>query len=489
MRTICLYFQVHQPFRFRRYRFFDIGNDHYYYDDYTNESILQKVAQKCYLPANELMLKLIQKHKGRFKIAFSMSGIALEQFRLYAPEVLESFKELADTGKVEFLSETFAHSLSSLKGREEFERQVRAHDRLIKEHFGQEPKVFRNTELVYSDSIGAMVADMGFKAMLTEGAKHVLGWKSPNYLYCNAVNPKLKVLLKNYKLSDDIAFRFSNKGWHEYPLTAEKYVDWLNQIPAKEEVINLFMDYETFGEHQWKETGIFEFLEALPGNVLKKSGFTFSTPSEVAQNLQVVSAVSVPYPISWADEERDLTAWLGNEMQKEAFDKLYSLGEKVNASHDEMIRLDFDYLQVSDHFYYMSTKFFSDGAVHSYFNPYDSPYDAFINYMNVLSDFEIRVNAAVQSGSDDHVARLSKLIKEKDEQLAKMEKRLASKQKSPSKKAVSAELKETAEQVAASKKPAVPEKSAVAKKATTPKKSSTTKKTSSAKKRSTGKKI
>jgi alpha-amylase len=380
------------------------------------------------------MLELIKKHKGRFKVAFSLSGIAMDQFRLYAPEVLESFKKLAETGSVEFLSETYAHSLSSLKGRDEFERQVKAHDRLIKEHFGQEPTVFRNTELIYSDEIGAMVADMGFKAMLTEGAKHVLGWKSPNYLYCNSINPKLKLLLKNFKLSDDIAFRFSNKGWPEYPLTVEKYVSWLNQTPAKEEVINLFMDYETFGEHQWKETGIFDFLKALPAAVFKRSSFTFSTPSEVAKKLQVVSAVNVPHPISWADEERDLTAWLGNEMQHEAFNKLYSLGEKVNASGDDAIKQDYAYMQVSDHFYYMSTKFFSDGEVHSYFNPYDTPYEAFINYMNVLSDFEIRVNAAVDSKTDDDVARLSKIIREKDEQLGKLEKLIASKQKSPARK-------------------------------------------------------
>jgi len=452
MRTICLYFQVHQPFRFRRYRFFDIGNDHYYYDDYSNESILQKVAQKCYLPANELMLDLIRKHKGRFKIAYSMSGIAMEQFRLYAPEVLESFKKLADTGSVEFLSETYAHSLSSLKGRDEFERQVRVHDQMIKEHFGQEPTVFRNTELIYSDEIGAMVADMGFKAMLTEGAKHVLGWKSPNYLYCNAINPKLKLLLKNFKLSDDIAFRFSNQGWPEYPLTTDKYVDWLNQTPDNEEVINLFMDYETFGEHQWKETGIFDFLEALPNSVFKNSPFTFSTPSEVAKKLQVVSAVNVPNPISWADEERDLTAWLGNEMQNEAFNKLYSLGDRVAESGDEGIKQDYAYLQVSDHFYYMSTKFFSDGEVHSYFNPYDTPYDAFINYMNVLSDFEIRVNAAARSGMDDDVARLSKIIKEKNEQLEKLESRIAA-----SKKA------DTTKRTAAAKKPAATKRSSTAK--------------------------
>ena len=433
MRTICFYFQVHQPFRFRRYRFFDIGNDHYYYDDYSNESILNKVAQKCYLPANALMLDLIGKYKGRFKIAYSISGIALEQFRLYAPEVLDSFKGLAETGQVEFLSETYAHSLSSLKGREEFERQVNAHKALIKEHFGQVPTVFRNTELVYSDEIGATVADMGYKAMITEGAKHVLGWKSPNFLYCNAINPKLKLLLKNFKLSDDIAFRFSNKGWPEYPLTADKFVDWLNQIPENEEVVNLFMDYETFGEHQWAETGIFDFLKALPDSVFRNSPFTFSTPSEVAKKLQVVAAAHVPNPISWADEERDLTAWLGNEMQHEAFDKLYSLGEQVYATDDDAIRQDYAYLQVSDHFYYMSTKFFSDGEVHSYFNPYDTPYDAFINYMNVLSDFEIRVNAANQTHVDHDVARLSKIIREKDEQLEKLEKRLEAKQATPSK--------------------------------------------------------
>ncbi len=445
MRTICFYFQVHQPFRFKRYRFFDIGNDHYYYDDFSNESILQKVARKCYLPANELMLDLVKKHKGKFKIAYSISGIALEQFRLYAPEVLESFKRLAETGQVEFLSETYAHSLSSLKGQREFETQVNAHRELIKEHFGQEPSVFRNTELIYSDEIGAMVANMGFKAMLTEGAKHVLGWKSPNFLYCNAINPKLKLLLKNFKLSDDIAFRFSNKGWPEYPLTAEKFVSWLNQIPEKEEVVNLFMDYETFGEHQWEETGIFEFMRSLPDVVFRDSPFSFSTPSEVVKKLQVVSVASVPNPISWADEERDLTAWLGNELQNEAFDKLYTLEEKVYNSGDEAIKQDFAFLQVSDHFYYMSTKFFSDGEVHSYFNPYDTPYDAFINYMNVLSDFEIRVNATQSSQMDDDVARLSKIIKEKEEQIEKMEERLKkSKPASPKAKSTTPKAKTTA---------------------------------------------
>lgn len=461
MRTICLYFQIHQPFRFRRYRFFDIGNDHYYYDDYSNESILRKVADKCYLPANELMLELIHKHKGKFKVAFSISGVAIEQFKLYAPEVLDSFKKLAETGQVEFLAETYAHSLSSLIGKDEFIRQVRAHSALMVEHFGVEPKVFRNTELVYSDEIGSVVAQMGYKAMLTEGAKHVLGWKSPNFLYCNAINPKLKLLLKNFKLSDDIAFRFSNKGWPGYPLTTEKFVTWLNQIPANEEVVNLFMDYETFGEHQWKETGIFEFLKAFPGTVFKHSKFTFSTPSEVAQKLQVVAAASVPNPISWADEERDLTAWLGNEMQQEAFHKLYSLAEMVNDSGDREIQQDFTYLQVSDHFYYMSTKFFSDGEVHSYFNPYNTPYEAFINYMNILSDFEIRVNAALQVHVDNDIARLSKIIKEKDEHLERLEKQLAGKKvarkppverKKPGVKAAEAPKKPVVKKAAAPKK-------------------------------------
>ncbi len=420
-----MYFQVHQPFRFRRYRFFDIGNEHYYYDDFTNESILRKVAEKSYLPANRRLLKMIRKHGTKFKVAFSVSGIAVEQFRMYAPEVLESFRELAATGQVEFLAETYAHSLASMHNREEFIRQVNDHRAMVREVFGQEPTVFRNTELAYSDEIGSTVYHMGFKAMLTEGAKHVLGWKSPNYLYCNALEPRLKVLLKNYKLSDDIAFRFGNTSWPEYPLTSEKFVGWLNQLPPAEETVNLFMDYETFGEHQWKETGIFDFLEALPEAVFRNSRFTFSTPSEVADSLQVISAVNVPNPISWADEERDLTAWLGNEMQQEAFHKLYDLRDRVYLSKNPELMQDFKYLQVSDHFYYMSTKFFSDGEVHSYFNPYNTPYEAFINYMNILSDFEIRVNAEVSTSVDEDVVRLSKIIQEKDELIRKYEDRLS----------------------------------------------------------------
>jgi alpha-amylase len=423
MKTICLYFQVHQPFRFRRYRFFDIGESHYYYDDFSNESIMRKVAGKCYLPANQVILELIEKYGDRFKVSFSISGVALDQFELYAPEVLESFKRLAATGQVEFLAETYSHSLVSLTDKDEFKSQVAEHSSRIESLFGIKPEVFRNTELVYSDEIGAMVAEMGYKAMLTEGAKHILGWKSPNYLYYNAINPRLKVLLKNYKLSDDIAFRFSNQGWNEWPLTAEKYVGWLKNMDKKEEIVNLFMDYETFGEHQWAETGIFEFLKALPGLVLKNKELSFSTPSEIATRLQPVAAIHVPFPISWADEERDLSAWLGNDMQNEAFNKLYSLREMVKKTNNVEILTDWRYLQVSDHFYYMSTKFFSDGEVHKYFNPYESPYDAFINYMNVLSDFTSRINDLV-GNTELETAQLKKTIRERDEQLAALQEEL-----------------------------------------------------------------
>lgn len=422
MRTICLYFQIHQPFRLKRYRFFNIGNDHYYYDDYMNESIMRKVADRSYLVANKVLRQIIKEYGCQFKVAFSISGIALDQFELYAPDVLESFRKLAKSGCVEFLTETYSHSLVALKDKNEFKRQVEEHRQKIKLYFDYEPTVFRNTELVYSDSIGADVADMGFSAVLTEGAKHVLGWKSPNYLYCNAINPRLKVLLRNFRLSDDIAFRFSNQAWSEFPLTADKFVTWLNKMDKKEETANIFIDYETFGEHQWLESGIFDFLKALPAAVFRNSKFTFNTPSEIAQQLQPVSSISVPYPISWADEERDLTAWLGNDLQRDAFNRLYGMTEKVNRCTDPRIRKDWKYLQSSDHLYYMSTKFFSDGEIHAYFNPYESPYDAYINYMNVLSDFSIRLNSLVpESSADQEIVNLTRIIDEKDELILKYE--------------------------------------------------------------------
>lgn len=391
MKNICFYFQVHQPFRLKRYRFFEIGKDHYYYDDYLNKQILNKVAEHSYLPMNQLILKLIKKYPGQFKVSFSLTGMVLDQMELYAPKVIKSFQKLAQTGQVEFLSETYSHSLAVLQNEQEFVKQVQLHDDKIESLFNQRPKVFRNTELVYSDELGRAVSKMKFRAMLAEGAKHVLGWKSPNYLYYNAMDPKLKVMLRNYKLSDDIAFRFSNQGWSEWPLTAEKYMNWLRGLDPNEEFVNLFMDYETFGEHQKVETGIMKFFEHLVHSLAQDSAFGFMTPSEIATNHQAMAPIQVPYPSSWADEERDLSAWLGNEMQKEAFDKLYALQTLVEKIDDPALITDWKYLQASDHFYYMCTKFFSDGAVHHYFNPYNSPYDAFINYMNVLSDFIIRL--------------------------------------------------------------------------------------------------
>lgn len=414
-KAICFYFQVHQPFRLKRYRFFDLGNDHYYYDDYQNESIMRKVAEKCYLPANAIILDLIQKNKGKFKVTFSLSGLVINQFRLYAPEVLDSFRKLAETGMVEFLAETNSHSLSSLKSRTEFERQVLDHKAMLKEFLGYEATSFRNTELIYSDTIGSWIAEMGFKSIMTEGAKHVLGWKSPNYLYCNSINPRLKVLLRNFVLSDDIAFRFSNRDWSAWPLTADKYASWINKLAPQSELLNIFLDYETFGEHNWKESGIFEFLQYMPGAILKKTPFKFMTPTEIADSLQPVSAISVPSPISWADEERDITAWHGNELQVAALDKLYSLAGKVNKCEDKLIKKDWEYLQSSDHFYYMATKFFSDGSVHAYFNPYETPYDAFMNYMNVLSDFEIRLRKYFpDTAEQDQIYRLGTQVIEKD---------------------------------------------------------------------------
>ena len=389
-KSVCFYFQVHQPDRLRQFRFFDIGNDYHYLDDFSNRTIVRRVAERCYLPANRLLHELILRHNGAFKVAFSISGVAIEQFERYVPEVIDSFKALAETGCVEFLAETYSHSLASLSSPAEFKKQVKQHADLMKRLFGVKPTVFRNTELIYSDAIGAAVADMGYGVMLTEGAKHILGWKSPNFLYVNAINPRLKLLLRNFNLSDDIAFRFSDKGWNGWPLTAGKFADWAVSALEKDDVLNLFMDYETFGEHQRSASGIFDFLNAMPAAILSRN-LEFCTPSEAAAKHQPVAPLHVPYPISWADEERDTSAWLGNELQEEAFNKLYALEADVYKTKDENLVAVYRKLQESDHFYYMCTKFFSDGSVHSYFNPYDTPYEAFINYMNVLADFELRV--------------------------------------------------------------------------------------------------
>ncbi len=393
MKNICLYFQVHQPYRLKKYRFFNMGKDHFYFDDFLNRMVMQRVAAECYLPMNDLLLKLIEKYDGKFKVAFSITGSAIEQFREYAPQVLDSFKALALTGCVEFIAETWNHSLSSLRDRVEFDYQVNKHRDEIEKLFGIRPKTFRNTELIYSDEIGEMVDNLGFETILAEGAKQVLGWKSPNYPYSNARRQHQKVLLRNYKLSDDIAFRFSSSESEDQPLTAKKYMDWIGQEQG--DVVNLFMDYETFGEHNKAETGIFTFFREFV-ELAVEGGTNFSTPQDIAEEFQSVAVLHVPHAMSWADEERDLSAWLGNELQDEAFDKLYALRDKIEKANDKNLSYVFGALQASDHFYYMCTKWFSDGDVHSYFNPYDSPYDAFMNYMNVISDFQIEVSKKVE---------------------------------------------------------------------------------------------
>ena len=393
MKTVCLYFQVHQPWRLKTYRFFNIGKDHNYLDDLTNRAIMQKIARECYLPMNSLLLKLIKENKGAFRVSFSLTGSVVEQFKLYAPEVLDSFRELVKTGCVELLAETYSHSLAALSSKEDFVEQVKAHQAMLKKEFGVKAKAFRNTELIYSDEIGAMVGELGYKTILAEGAKHILGWKSPNFVYASGADQSLRVLMRNYKLADDIAFRFSNQGWDEYPLTADKYAAWLSE--ADGEVVNLFMDYETFGEHQKASTGIFDFVKALPKAILGRGDLKFATVSETAAEHQPVAVIHCPHVMSWADEERDVTAWLGNDLQNEAFAKIYELKSKVRSLKSDDFNYVWNFMQTSDHFYYMATKWLSDGDVHSYFNPYDTAYEAFINYMNVLSDFQIEVEKAL----------------------------------------------------------------------------------------------
>ena len=390
-KTLCFYFQIHQPVRLRRYRFFDIGKRHDYFDEYVNRSTIRRIAERCYLPMNHLIMDLIKHYGTNFKVSFSISGSALEQFALHAPEVIESFQKLAKTGCVEFLAETYAHSLASLSDTDEFERQVRRHVARMEELFGQKPVTLRNSSLIYSDQIGERVAAMGFESMLTDGAKHVLGWKSPNFVYTNVMNPRLKLLLKNSRLSDDLTLRFSDHGWHEWPLTADKYARWLKDSTRDSEIVNLFMNYETFGENQLAETGIFEFMRSLPEYIFSTTDFEFLTPGEAVKKHQPVAPLHVPYPISWADEEKDITGWLGNELQNEAFEELFKIQPKVEALNDPELNEDYSRLQASDHFYYMRTKLFSDNDYHRYVSPYETPYEAFINYMNVLSDFIARV--------------------------------------------------------------------------------------------------
>ena len=390
MKAICFYFQIHQPFRLKRYRFFDIGNDHYYYDDFANDDIITRIAHQSYIPAAETLLRMIEDSGRKFKCAISISGVALEQIEMYVPELLDILKKLVATGCVEILAETYAHSLSSLADPDEFANQVKVHDEKVHELFGVRPKVLRNTELIYCDDLAPQILAMGYKGVITEGAKHILGWKSPNYVYAAASAPKLKMLLKNDKLSDDITFRFSNTNWSEYPLTADKYIGWIADTPAEEQIFNLFMTLETFGELQNRQSGIFQFLEALPRFAAER-GVEFITPTEAVSKIKAVAELGIPFPISWADEARDTSAWLGNQLQKEAFDKLYSVAERVRLCDDRRLKQDWYYLQASDHFFYMSTTHQADGEIHSLYSPYDSPYQAFTNYMNVLADFIVRV--------------------------------------------------------------------------------------------------
>jgi len=391
MASVCFYFQVHQPFRLRRYSIFETGSD--YFDLQANRGILRKVADKCYLPANRCMLDLINRFEGRFRISYSISGVILDQFEMWTPEVVESFQQLARTGCVEFLCETYYHSMAFLYSREEFNEQVHLHRRRLQELFDAEPVVFRNTELIYSNEVAAAAAELGFRTVLCEGADHLLGYRSPNFLYTPPGQPETILLLKNYRLSDDIAFRFSDRGWTQWPLTAEKFAWWANQVNGNGFTVNLFMDYETLGEHQWADTGIFDFMNRLPHEILRYPDNDFRTPSQVAQSYPPVGEYDVPHLISWADTERDLSAWVGNAMQTSAISETFALEQPVKTHGDPELLRDWRRLTSSDHYYYMCTKYFADGDVHKYFSPYESPYDSYINYMNVLDNLRSRAGA------------------------------------------------------------------------------------------------
>jgi len=419
MKTICLYFQIHQPFRLRRYRFFDIGNDHYYYDDFQNGEIFKKVAEICYIPANRALLEMINKRDGQFKVTFSISGIALEQMEIYSPELIDSFAALIKTGNVELLTETYAHSLASLGNQDEFRSQVKMHTEKIKSVFGVTPVVFRNTELIYSDDISDTVYEMGFRGMLTEGAKHVLGWKSPNYMYSSATHKNLKLLLKNDRFSEDLSMRFADYSWKEYPLTADKFIAWIASTAAAENIINVFLNYEVLGSLHNSSTGIFDFFKALPHFAAQQS-ISFSLPSELFATKKAVDKIIVPYPMSWVDEEKDCNSWLGNVLQKEAFQKINAISERVRLCSDRRILQDWLYLQSSDHFYYMNTKHYN------LFSPYDNPYDAFNNYMNVLSDFILRVEAQYPSSiENEELNSLLKTIQNQGREIQQLEKKIA----------------------------------------------------------------
>lgn len=450
MRTICLYFQIHQPILLKRYRFFDIGISHYYYDDYANAAHIVDVAERSYIPALNTLIDMAVENNGYFKVALSVSGIALEQFESHAPVVIELLKKLNDTGCCEFLAEPYSHGLSSLISESNvFENQVERHVEKLKSLFGVTPKVLVNSGLLYDNEIGDRVAAMGFKGMLTEGAKHILGWKSPHYVYNCITNPKLKLLLRDFKLSDDISLRFSNSEWSGYPLFADKYVSWIDAFPKEEQVINLFMELGALGLAQPLSSNILQFMKALP-SFAKEKGITFSTPIEVVTKLKPVAAVDVPYPVTWNDEERDTSCWLGNVMQREAHEKLYSLAERVMLSNDRRIKLDFDYLQASNNFRDMMTK---QNGVGIDRGDFDSPYDAFSNYMNILGDFAKRVDSLYPSDiENEELNALLTTIRNQDTEIEELHKEL---QKAKSKQEVS----KTAESDGAKEPEATPKKS------------------------------
>jgi len=389
--SVSFYFQVHQPYRLRRYGVFDVGRRHDYFDAPLDEAVLRKVADKCYRPMNALVEELVARTDGRFRAAYSITGTALEQLERWAPDVITSFQRLAKTGAIEFLAETYYHSLAFVGSRDEFDEQVELHSDAIERLLGVRTRVFRNTELIFSNEVARRVHDLGFAGVLAEGADRLLGWRSPHFLYTAKGAPDLPILMKSYRLSDDLAFRFGNRAWDGWPLTPEKFAGWLQRVNGCGEAINLFMDYETFGEHQWAETGIFEFMRALPEAVLAHADMKFATPSEVIADYAPRAELDVHDFVSWADSERDLTAWLGNAMQSSALQSLYALRDGVLASEDPQALEDFRRLTTSDHLYYMCTKFFADGDVHKYFSPYESPYEAHIAFMNALSDLSLRV--------------------------------------------------------------------------------------------------
>lgn len=394
-RAIALYLHVHQPYRIRHYTVFDIGNIHNYFDSAyddpaCNERILRKVAEKSYLPTNAKLLKMLEENKD-FKLSLSITGTVLDQLKNWSPDALISFKKLFETGRVEIVAETYHHSLAFFYSKQEFERQVEMHRELVNELFGVEPKVFRNTELAYNNDLAKWAENAGYKGVLAEGWDKVLDWKSPNYVYKAAGTNDLKLLLKNYRLSDDIAFRFGDHEWSEYPLTADKFSHWLSE-EENADVFNLFMDYETFGEHQWEESGVFHFLETLPKEWLKTSGHTFMTVSEAMNKFEAKDTISVPETVTWADTERDLSAWLGNSMQSSSIEALYSLENSIMKTNNWELIEDWRKLQTSDHFYYMCTKWFNDGDIHAYFSPYENPYDSYINFTNALRDLQLRLH-------------------------------------------------------------------------------------------------